>query len=160
MPVPTRKKNPEGRPGRTLWPEAEYEAIVVDAQEKQSSSSGRDMLVLELEMYSGDDAKKIKTYIVYEDEDGNQTSWCEAMIDALAADHDPESGADPADLIGRQCVVVLIHEDDTYRNKKITRERVDILKRHPNGPVVDEGAAPAQDAAPQAPASAYDDLPF
>lgn len=153
MAVPTRKKNPEGSGERfKLWPEATYEATVVDALEKESESSGRDMLVLELELYNGDDTKTIKSYIVYEDEDGNQTSWCEAMIDALADKNDPDEGAEASALIGRRCLVELVHEDNTWRGKTRKREKVDMLKRHPDGPIV-EDEAPADDYAD-------DGLPF
>jgi hypothetical protein len=150
MPSPGRKKNPEGRKAPDLIPEGEHPAIVIDAHEKPSQSSGRDMAVLKLEVTPADggESKQITSWVVYEDEDGEQTSWCEAMIDALVVDGDPEA-LDPAMLIGRQCLAVIVHEEDTWRGRTRTREKIDYLKPHPEGAVIGGGGYQPQ-AAPVA----------
>lgn len=162
MAVPTRKKNPQGRPEPKLFPEATYEALVSDAKEQPSKGSGNTMTVLELEIEHsfkpGEvEQKSIIMYVPHEDKDGNQTSWCESMIDALTSPDDPEDGIEPAALVGRRCYAVIIHEDDTWKGRTRKRERVDVLKRHPEGPMGDGAAAPSASGTP---ADEDQDLPF
>lgn len=172
MAIPTKKKGPDEERVE-LFPEGVYDAIVVNATDGKSKSSGREMLTLGLLIQHPQDPakeKELKHYVTYfkyddagnilTDDDGDpvQSFGCKAFIDALVdTSVDGENGAEPTALIGRRCLVDVEWEKEEWRGKWRTRERVRYLNRCEGGPIVPDGErVPAASAA----ADDEDELPF
>lgn len=152
MAIPTRKTNEGASSGaansRKLFPEGPYEAIVANAVEKPSKSSGKDMIEFDIEIEHGGETKTIKDYCVMVDDDGNQSWRCENMIDALMVDSDPEA-IDASSLVGRRFMAEIVIEPAQGRFR--AKERIDRMDRHKDGPIVADGETSAE---PQGMASA------
>lgn len=190
MGVPTRSSGNSSGMG-PLVPKGLWPAVVTDASEgptKKSAKLAKErgdpsleemMLTLEFEVYAGEGKpKSMKYWVVYIDTKTGDPSWrSDNLVETLLEpEHDsphyvnddgvpdPNGSLPPSLLIGRQVMVDVVHEDEQYNGKDRTRDVINRLERHKDGPIVDWKPGTTSTAEPESVAEymgvADDDLPF